>query len=326
VVSKEFFRTYLPDKPIQYSYPDFDVRKEYESFKNNIDAVLSVIQYDGETNRYLNFKEWFDKPNQVLTQRVINERYQARGGRYQNLLLNVCAGLLGKMSGRPWVLNKKLSADFYVGLDVGGDKNARVACYTFFDGYGNYVREEWRPQRAEEINPQELRRTVVNALSTYGNQVSSVVFHRDGQFTDGELRGMDAIKSELLSNGSMTSDGKITCVNVKKTVPFRLYDSQGKQQSECKIGSYLILDDHNGIIANSGAPLLRQGMARPILVETVLPYDNTDIKTALEDVYYLSFMHWGSIMTKMKLPATLRYADALTPLALRNIRVTGVPL
>jgi hypothetical protein len=91
---------------------------------------------------------------------------------------------------------------------------------------------------------------------------------------------MDAIKSELLSNGSMTSDGKITCVNVKKTVPFRLYDSQGKQQSECKIGSYLILDDHNGIIANSGAPLLRQGMARPILVETVLPYDNTDIKTA----------------------------------------------
>jgi hypothetical protein len=41
------------------------------------------------------------------------------------------------MGGRPWVLNKKLSADFYVGLDVGGDKNARVACYTFFDGYGN---------------------------------------------------------------------------------------------------------------------------------------------------------------------------------------------
>ena len=325
-VSRDFFRTYLPEKPTQYSYPDFDVRKEYDAFKNNIDAVLSVIQYEGDTTRYLNFKEWFDKPNQVLTQRVINERYQARGGRYQNLLLNVCAGLLGKMGGRPWILEKKLSASFYVGLDVGGDKNARVACYTFFDGYGNYVREEWRPQRAEEINPQELKRIVVNALSAYGNPVNSVVFHRDGQFTEGELRGMDAIKSELLSNGSMTSDGKITCINVKKTVPYRLYDHQGKQESACKIGSYLILDDHSGIIANSGAPLLRQGMARPILVETVPPFDNIDIKTALEDVYYLSFMHWGSIMVKMKLPATLRYADALTPFALKNIRVTGVPL
>lgn len=325
-VSNEFFRTYLPDKPTQYSYPDFDVRREYESFKNSIDAVLSVIQYDGDTNRYLNFKEWFDKPNQVLTYRVINERYQARGGRYQNLLLNVCAGLLGKMGGRPWVLDKKLGADFYVGLDVGGDKNARVACYTFFDGYGNYVREEWRPQRAEEINPEELKRIVVNAVAAYGNSVNSIVFHRDGQFTDGELLGMNAIKSELLSNGSMPSDGKISCVNIKKSVPYRLYDSQGKQQSECKIGSFLILDEHSGIIANSGAPMLRQGIAKPILVETVPPFDNIDIATALEDIYYLSFMHWGSIMVKMKLPATLRYADALTPFALRNIRITGVPL
>lgn len=325
-VSKEFFRTYLPQKPISYSYPDFDLRKEYESFKNNIDAVLSVIQYEGDTDRYLNFKEWFDKPNQVLTYRVINQKYRLQRGRYRNLLLNVCAGLLGKMGGRPWVLDSKLSADFYVGLDVGGDKNARVSCYTFFDGYGNYVREEWRPQRAEEINPQELKRIVVNTIAGYGNSLNSIVFHRDGQFTDGELQGIDAIKSELLSDGTISSNAKVTCVNVKKTVPYRLYDAQGKQQSECKIGSYLILDDHNGIIANSGAPLLRQGMARPILVETVPPFDNTDIKTALQDIYYLSFMHWGSIMVKMKLPATLRYADALTPFALRSIRITGVPL
>ena len=328
-VSKEFFRTYLPEKPISYSYPDFDVRKEYESFKSNIDAVLSVIQYEGDTDRYLNFKEWFDKPNQVLTYRVIDEKYRLpanKMGRYENLLLNVCAGLLGKMGGRPWVLDAKLSADFYVGLDVGGDKNARVACYTFFDGYGNYIREEWRPQRAEEINPQELKRIVVNTIAGYGNPLNNIVFHRDGQFTDGELQGIDAIKSELLKNGAIATNAKVTCVNVKKNVPYRLYDVEGKQQSGCKIGSYLILDEHNGIIANSGAPLLRQGLARPILVETVQPFDNTDIKTALQDIYYLSFMHWGSIMVKMKLPATLRYADALTPFALRNIRITGVPL
>jgi hypothetical protein len=325
-ISKEYFRTYLPQKPISYTYPDFDLRKEYEAFKNNIDAVLSVIQYEGDTNRYLNFKEWFDKPNQVLTYRVINQKYRLRRGRYRNLLLNVCAGLLGKMGGRPWVLDTKLSADFYVGLDVGGDKKARVACYTFFDGYGNYIREEWRPQRAEEINPQELKRIVVNTITGHGDSINSIVFHRDGQFTDRELQSMDAIKSELLNNGTFSSNAKITCVNVKKTVPYRLYNAQGKQKSECNIGSYLILDDHNGIIANSGAPLLRQGMARPILVETIPPFDKTNIKTALQDIYYLSFMHWGSIMVKMKLPATLRYADALTPFALRNIRITGVPL
>ena len=242
-VSKEFFRTYLPDKPTSYSYPDFDVRKEYESFKSNIDAVLSVIQYEGDTDRYLNFKEWFDKPNQVLTYRVIDERYRLpreQMGKYQNLLLNVCAGLLGKMGGRPSGIDAKLSADFYVGLDVGGDKNARVACYTFFDGYGNYIREEWRPQRAEGINPQELKRIVVNTIAGYGNRLNRIVFHRDGQFTDEELRGIDTINSELVSNGTISNDARLTCVNIKKNVPFRLYDAEGKQHSGCKIGSYLI--------------------------------------------------------------------------------------
>jgi len=46
----------------------------------------------------------------------------------------------------------------------------------------------------------------------------------------------------------------------------------------------------------------------------------------MRDIYELSFMHWGSIMIKMKLPATLKYADALTPFALRSITTRGVPL
>jgi hypothetical protein len=328
-ISKEFFRTYLPDKAIFYNYPDVNVRREYESFKEGVDAVLAVIQYEGETERYLNFKEWFDKPNQVLTYRVIDERYQLpreQMGKYNNLLLNVCAGLLGKMGGRPWVLENKLSSDFYVGLDVGGEKKARVACFTFFDGYGNYINEEWRPQRAEEIDPLELKRIVVNAVEACQQSVRSIVFHRDGELTGRELQGIEMVKSDLIKNGTIPDNAVFICVNVKKNVPYRLYDIQGNQQSGCRIGSYLILNKQSGIVATSGDPLLRQGTAKPMLVELVSPFDKASIKTVLQDVYCLSYMHWGSIMQKMKLPATLRYADALTPFALKNIRISGVPL
>ena len=328
-ISRKFFRTYLPDRPIFYNYPDVNIRKEYESFRGDVDAVIAVIQHEGETERYINFKEWFDKPNQVLTYRVIDERYRLpreQIGRYHNLVINVCAGLLGKMGGRPWILDSKLSADFYVGLDVGGEKKARVACYTFFDEYGNYVGEEWRPQRAEEIDPLELKRTVVNAVQGYREHVNSIVFHRDGEFTGKEIQGVELVQSELIKNGTMTENSTITCVNVKKTVPYRLYEVLKDQQRGCRIGSYLILNTHSGIIATSGAPLLRQGTARPMLIELVAPFDKADIRTVIQDIYHLSFMHWGSILLKMKLPATLRYADALTPFALRNIRITGVPL
>jgi hypothetical protein len=329
-IARKFFRTYLPERPVFYNYPDVDVRKEYESFRGDVDAVIAVIQHEGETERYINFKEWFnEKPNQVLTYRVIDERYRLQReqiGRYHNLIINVCAGLLGKMGGRPWILDSRLSADFYVGLDVGGEKKARVACYTFFDEYGNYVGEEWRPQRAEEIDPIELKRTVVNMVERYREHVNSLVFHRDGEFTDKEIQGVDLVRSELIKNGTMTENSTITCVNVKKAVPYRMYEVLKDQQSGCRIGSYLILNTHSAIIATSGAPLLRQGTARPMLIELVAPFDKIDIKTVIQDIYHLSFMHWGSILQKMKLPATLRYADALTPFALKSIRITSVPL
>jgi len=205
-------------------------------------------------------------------------------------------------------------------------KKARVACYTFFDEYGNYIGEEWRPQRAEEIDPKELKRTVVNAVEGFKEHVNSIVFHRDGEFTYKELQGIELVRADLIKNGTMNEGSTITCVNVKKAVPYRLYEILKDQQRGCRIGSYLILDAHSGIIATSGAPLLRQGIARPLLIELVSPFDKADIKTVLQDIYHISFMHWGSILAKMKLPATLKYADALTPFALRNIRITGVPL
>ena len=328
-ISWRFFRTHLPDKPIFYNYPDVDVRKEYDSFRAYVDAVIAVIQREEETETYINFKEWFDKPNQVLTYRVIDERYRLpreQIGRYYNLILNVCAGLLGKMGSRPWILHNRLSADFYVGLDVGGEKKARVACYTFFDEFGNYVGEEWRPQRAEEIDPSELKRTIVNAVRGHREHIKSLVIHRDGEFCEKELQGVRLVRSELVKDGTMSEGSYVICVNVKKTVPYRLYEVQKEKQNGCKVGSYMILDDHTGIIATSGAPLLKQGIARPMLIELVPPFDEADIKVVMEDIYYLSFMHWGSILLKMKLPATLRYADALTPFALKSIRITGIPL
>jgi argonaute-like protein implicated in RNA metabolism and viral defense len=182
------------------------------------------------------------------------------------------------------------------------------------------------PQRAEEIDPLELKRTVVNAVQECKEHVNSMVFHRDGEFTSKEIQGVELVRTELIKNGLMNENSNITCVNVKKGVPYRLYEVLKNQQRGCRIGSYLILDAHTGIITTSGAPLLRQGMAQPLLIELVSPFDKADIKTVIQDIYHLSFIHWGSMLSKMKLPATLKYADALTPFALRNIRITGVPL
>lgn len=186
--------------------------------------------------------------------------------------------------------------------------------------------EEWRPQRGEEADPSELRRILVNAIKRYKNHIESLVVHRDGEFRENELKGIELVREELISNKAMSKDLQVVCVNIKKAVPFRLYQIENKRERGCEVGSYLVLDDHNVILATTGAPLLKQGLARPILLELVSPFDQANIAEVMRDVYKLSFMHWGSIMIKMKLPATLRYADALTPFALMSITTRGVPL
>lgn len=324
-ISSKYFRTHLPNKPILYKYPDIDVRKEYNSFKEDIDAVIAILQSEEETETYFNFKGWFDKPNQVLTYRILNEKSRQIGD-YYNMILNICAGLLGKMGGCPWILRRKLNADFYIGLDVGGEKNARVACYTFFDAAGNYRGETWRPQRGEEIDPSELKRILVNEVKNYKEHIGRIVIHRDGEFRSKELEGIEFAQEELIKDGIILKDSGIVCVNIKKNVPYRLYEVKNGKEKGCATGSYLILDDHNGILATTGTPILTQGLARPMLIELVPPFDKANIKEVMEDIYFLSYMHWGSILKKMRLPATIRYADAITPFALKRIMITGIPL
>ena len=87
----------------------------------------------------------------------------------------------------------------------------------------------------------------------------------------------------------------------------------------------MIIDENRfGIIATTGSPLLKQGIARPILVEVV--EGKAEIDKVLVDIYYLSFMHWGSVLTKMKLPATIKYADDLASFAEMGIKTSTPPL
>lgn len=324
--ARKYFKTNLPPSAILWDYPHTDVRQEFDAYKEEIDAMICILKFQGDTQTYHNFKDWFAVPNQMVTRPIIEQRFAFAGsGRYDNCVLNVCSGILTKMGGWPWILDKTLSDNFYVGIDVGGEKNRRVACYTFFDSLGEYREEKWQPQRGEKINPQELVRIITNEVRRQQNEVRTICLHRDGEFQEEELEAIELIKTELDSNGKRSGPVEITCVNIKKHVPYRLYDITDDARP-CRIGSYFVLDSRSAILATTGSPLLSQGLAKPLLVELVEPYTHTNIESVIHDIYALSYMHWGSITMKMKLPATLRYADALTPFALRNLQVKGVPV
>ncbi|MCD6488221.1 MAG: hypothetical protein J7K21_03245, partial [Desulfurococcales archaeon] len=90
------------------------------------------------------------------------------------------------------------------------------------------------------------------------------------------------------------------------------------------VGSYAILGEKHGVSASSGYPLIKNRLAKPLLIELVEtnPIDWYNIHDALQDCYKLSFMHWATLTQKTKFPAPIKYADDLSYLISKGIKIT----
>ena len=94
------------------------------------------------------------------------------------------------------------------------------------------------------------------------------------------------------------------------------------------VGSYAFLGEKHGVLASSGYPLIKNRLAKPLLIELVeiSPIDWYNIHDALQDCYKLSFMHWATLTQKTKFPAPIKYADDLSYLISKGIKIIGLPL
>jgi hypothetical protein len=331
-IMRKFFRVrYIPRAKF-WSYNEAeDIRGDFEEFKENVDALIVVVRHP-EDERYYDFKEILvEKPNQVVTYQLVNERYilpHNKIGRYWSKVLGTCAGLLGKMGCRPWILGEPLTCDVYIGLDIGGRKG-RVVCYGYvFDKYGRYLGiGKWGPQRKETVDSQDLRRTIVNIIREKARaRVSKLVIHRDGELKKAEIDGIREAVLDLIRENKIITDPIVVGVNIKKTTPFRLYEIEDGKEKGCYVGSYLILDDRRAIIATTGEPMLSQGIARPLLIQVKPIYGDAKVDDVIKDVYYLSHLNWGAIMHGMKMPATIKYAEDQIRLVEKGIYSKTLPL
>lgn len=249
-------------------------------------------------------------------------------GEYWNKILNTCAGLLGKMGCRPWILGQPLSSSVYIGIDIGGRKG-KVLCYSYvFDQYGRHLGiEQLGPQEKEAIEPDDIRRMIVKIVNEkVKGTAEKLVIHRDRQLAKGEMLGIKQAVLHLIDGERMVKEPVVIGVNLRKTVPFRLYEVKDSEEKGCFIGSYLILDRNRGILATTGQPVLRQGIAKPMLIEAVNIVGEESIENVIKDVYCLAHLNWGSIVQEMKMPVTIKYAEDLVPLVERGIYTRILPL
>ena len=330
--AERIFKISLPKEPLLWGYKDdpSPIVHNYQRFRNAILAAIVILRSDDD-EFYGLFKNLFrDKVSQMATARLVRLREQLpreKLHRYRNAIINLVSGLLGKLGLRPWLLEEALKAKIYIGIDL---LPGRVAALTLMDGSGNYVDEEWITLKGSKISSDEMYNSLYqliirNIAVLKIEDEFSIVFMRDGDIYDEELKGIRSFVKSMTSKYSMIS---YAVLSIKKNVPYRLYRMDNDKVMYPNVGSYAILGDKYAILASSGYPVIKNRLAKPLLIELVEvnPVGWYDIHDALRDSYKLSFMHWATLTQKTKYPAPIKYADDLSYLISRGIKITGPPL
>jgi len=152
------------------------------------------------------------------------------------------------------------------------------------------------------------------------------VIHKDGKLLPSEYDGI--IRSKEIAK-DLGININYAIVSVRKSVPYRIFKITDKKLEACRIGSFIKLDSRRAVLSNTGVPLLSQGVPKPMLLELVYTDDESyTIEVAAKEVHDLSYIHWASLTQKIKLPATIKFADDFAYLIKEGIEeeVIGPPL
>lgn len=244
------------------------------------------------------------------------EKWTVRGdkkSRYQSYLRFLGLGFLEVNHKQLWRLAKSsLRNEVHVGIDVYQD----LAVFTFIYGDAELITfHRCRSKRGEKLSASLVREALVENLKAdllaLEITPSRIVFHRDGRVFRTEVKGIRNALRELKDARLVTEDLRYAIVEIHKTSSSRprLYRRLNQRFNNPEMGIFTRLSNHEGILATTGAPLLRRGTAQPLAIEIF--EGDIDIDDIAHDIYALSHLSFASPGSAMSLPFTIALADRI---------------
>ncbi|RLG82266.1 MAG: hypothetical protein DRO40_08115 [Thermoprotei archaeon] len=335
------FGVTLPGKDSLVIKEVWEIDQIEDIIKNFPDTsfALAILESDKEEMSYIKYKRIFNKyeiPSQIITMKIFNWYYEAATDKkvrrlYRNALRNLVAGLLGKMGVKLWVLEGKLIADAYIGYDIGHKPSREypsTAVFVAVDNKGSYI-------ATHHVSLGQVRRLIhdkriISEIHSFFSKVKKrlgnpdkmkIVVHKDGDVYSDDIKVFTEVASSLGIDLAM--------VSIKKKGGYRIYeltDSSELTVNATPTGAYVILDDKKGLLISVGREFVKQGMPVPLLIELCYVGGfNYTITDAIREVFLLSFIHWQTVTSKTKMPASVGYADEWAYLIEEEIDYMDVP-
>jgi hypothetical protein len=234
----------------------------------------------------------------------------------KRILEGICAGIFAKAGGIPWLLYDTLVYERYAAVDVGRQKAEWWAMGIVYDQRGLYEILPGEMIVGEDLSVEALRCCTATALSA--SAPNSFLILRDGDVSERELEIFSQIMSE-----SKVQDSAI--VSIKKQVPHRIFRSTNGEIYKPISGDFVELDENLILMCLAGVDRYQHGTPKPKLMEVVPVSGYIDPKDVARDMFYLSYMNWGSPSHGYSSPAPLRLAHVLASALSRGLRPFGPP-
>ncbi|WP_431026735.1 Piwi domain-containing protein [Lysinibacillus sp. LZ02] len=244
-------------------------------------------------------------------------------------MFNILLGIYVKSGMQPWILAERTYSDCFIGLDVSHEDGKSAAGIMNVIGCNGHLIKQSAINgvlAGEKIDSETLKEILVDVLHAYQQQFGEfpkhVTIHRDGRWREDSV-----LVEQLLTGKNIAYDIVEIIKQPNRRMAF--YDEtadNGKGKFLTRQGVYYVRDKEAFLCATD--PRENIGMAQPIKIiqqTATLPFHQI-----VEDVYRLSFMHIHAL-NKMRLPATIHYADLSSTayqrgqIAARSTNVTHLP-
>ena len=291
---------------------EFDYRSVAE-LAIDYDAVVAVVPDQdrlpaGITDPYPELKREFARrkiPSQMVKVPNLENEFT---------IPNLCAGVIAKAGGIPWRIHEVPgAADCFVGLDVTRDVDTgqhigATANVVLADG-SILASKATSVQQGEKFDEAHIVQFVKDLLSLYveheNREPRHVVIHRDGRF----FCDVEALADRFERGGLDTT---FEFVEIRKSGTPRIAEYNGSSYEVADKGvGFLSSNEDHAFLVTTGKPELRadNNVGTPQPLRIVQRRGDTDLRTLVEQVYWLSEAHVGSVSRSTRLPITTYYAD-----------------
>ena len=308
-----------PEKITPVETSEVEIQKYLERKKAigdlNKAACLAIIaDNSGQHDMLNNLFGRFDIPVQCVEHTTATNIVNYN---LYSFLEGICAGIFAKSEGIPWLLYDKLNYDRYAAVDVGRRKSEWWAMSVVYSRDGRYETLPGEMLVGEDLNAEAIRKCVSGAIAGE-EKPESFVLLRDGDISEKELR---AFEDEI----SKTDIQNCGIISIKKDVPHRIFRRQGDKIFKPFSGDFVVLDENLVMVCCAGIDEYEHGTPRVRVIEGESIEGDIDIVHVAKDIFYLSYLNWGSPGRSYSEPAPLRLAHNLASELSRGLTISGPP-